>query len=205
MNIFFNSRSKPLLAVVVGTLLAVGVSTVTAEAQVFHQRRGVAVGENGAAGRTGGFVGNGEGQGAARRGGFAVDGQGNGFARRGGCANGQTASGCRGGTASRNSDGSLAVQSGAEISGDNGSFSGRRTLARDADGNVTGTRSTEASGESGTYSGASSIDNGSYTRDGTYSGTEGQSVNVNGNWQRGAGGSRAVTCTDATGAVVECR
>lgn len=210
MNITLIGRSSAIptasaLAIVAGTVLALGVSAIPAEAQMLEIRRGVAVGENGVAGRTRGFVSNGEGAGAVRRGGFAADGQGNGVAGRGGCVAGQTGSGCRGGSASWNSDGSFSGQSGAEFSGDNGFFSGRRTLERDADGNVTGTRSADASGERGAYSGASSLDNGTYSRDGTYSGTEGQSATVEGDWTRGAGGSRAVTCTDATGATVACR
>ncbi len=194
-----------VLAIVAGTVLTLGVSAIPAEAQMLDIRRGVAVSESGVAGRTRGFVSNGEGAGAFRRGGLTIDDQGNGGAGRGGCVAGQTGNGCRGGSASWSSDGSFLGQSGAEFSGDNGFFSSRRTLELDADGNVTGTRSTDASGDRGAYSGASSLENGTYNRDGTYSGTEGQSATVEGGWTRGAGGSRAVTCTDSTGATVACR
>lgn len=210
MNSVFNGRwsavrTASVLAIVAGTVLTLGVSAIPAQAQMLEIRRGVAVGENGVAGRTRGFVSNGEGAGAVRRGGIAADGQGNGVAGGGGCVAGQTGSGCRGGTASWNSDGSFTGQSGAEFSGDNGFFSSRRTLERDADGNVTGMRSTDASGERGAYSGASSLENGTYNRDGTYSGSEGQTATVEGDWTRGAGGSRAITCTDPAGATVACR
>jgi len=194
-----------ILAIVSGSLLALGVSAIPAEAQSQQLRRGVAVGENGAAARTRGFVSNGEGAGAVRRGGFAGDGQGNGIVRRGGCVSGQTGSGCRGGAANWNSDGSFSGQSGADFSGENGFFSGSRTLERNADGKVTAGRSVDASGKNGAYSGASSFEDGTYNRDGTYSGNEGQSATVEGTWVRGTGGSRALTCVDSNGAVVDCR
>lgn len=198
-------RTVPVLALVAGILLATGVTAVPAEAQTFELRRGVAVGENGAAGRTRSSVSNGEGTGAARRGVFAVDGQGNGAAASGGCVTGQSGSGCRGRAANWNSDGSVSGQSATEAEVNNGVFSGRRSVARDADGNLTAAQSVDASGERGAYTGESSLDDGTYNRDGTYSGDEGQSATVEGNWAVGAGGSRAVTCVDATGAVVACR
>lgn len=210
MNAFRMGRKMVIqavwaLAIVSGPVVALGVSALPAEAQVLQQRRGVAVGDSGAAGRTRGHVSNGEGEGAVRRGVFAGDRQGNGAVRRGGCADGKAGSGCRGRAATWNADGSFSGQSGTEVTGDTGAFSSRRSVARDADGAVTGTRSTEASGGNGSYSGASSLENGTYNRDGTYAGTEGQSATVQGNWTAGAGGSRAVTCTDPTGAIVDCR
>jgi len=194
-----------VLAIVCGTILTLSVSAIPAEAQTLELRRGVAVSENGATARTRAFVSNGGGAGAARRVGFSGDGQGNGIARRGGCVAGQSASGCRGGAASWNSDGSFSGQSGAGFIGDNGVFRGSRALERDADGNLTGTRSTDASGQRGAFSGDSSLNEGTYTYDAAYSGNDGQSANVNGNWAFGSGGSRAVTCVDSTGAVVDCR
>jgi hypothetical protein len=210
MNIFFFGRrpathSVSVLTIIAGALLAFSVSAVPAAADGLILRKGFAAGENGAVGRTRGAVSSGEGTGAARRGGFAVDGQGNGVARRGGCVSGQTGGGCRGGAASWNSDGSFSGQSGAEFSGENGFFSGSRTLERDADGNVTAGRAVDASGEKGAYSGDSSFEDGTYNRNRTYTGNEGQSATVEGNWALGSGGSRTLTCVDSTGASVACR
>lgn len=198
-------RTVSVTASVCVALLAPGFGAIPAEAQVLELHRGIAVGDNGVAARSRGSVTNGDDAGAVRRGGFAADGQGNGAARNGGCVSGQVGSGCRGRAASWNADGSFSRQSGAEVSGENGFLSSRRSLGRDADGNVTGARSTDASGQSGAYSGASSLENGAYSRDGTYSGTEGQSATVESFWDLGAGGSRAVTCVDATGTTVDCR
>lgn len=197
--------SVSVLTIVAGAVLALSVSALPAAADGLILRKGFAAGENGAVGRTRGAVSTGEGTGAVRRGGFAVDGQGNGVARRGGCVSGQTGSGCRGGVASWNSDGSFTGQSGAEFSGENGFFSGSRNLERDADGNVTAGRAVDASGTNGAYSGASSLEDGTYNRDGTYTGNEGQSATVEGTWALGSGGSRALTCVDSAGAVVACR
>lgn len=198
-------RTVPVLALVAGTLLATGITAVPAQAQTFELRRGVVVGEIGAAGRTRGFLSIGEGAGAARRGGFAVDGQGNGAAASGGCVTGQSGSGCRGRAANWNSDGSFSGQSATETEVNNRAFSGRRSLERDAYGNLTAAQSVDVSGQSGAYTGDSSLDDGTYNRVGTYTHDEGQSATVEGNWALGAGGSRAVTCVDATGAVVACR
>ncbi|MEL7104287.1 MAG: hypothetical protein AAGM21_00075 [Pseudomonadota bacterium] len=180
------------------------VSVVPAVADGFVLRKGIAAGENGVAARSRGGVSNGEGQGAFRRGGFASDGSGNGAAGFGRCANGVDGSACRGGSATWQDDGTLSRTMRSGASGENGSFASQRRLERSADGAWTGNRSTEASGNSGSYSGASTLDNGIYNRDGTYTGDEGQSANVAGTYERGSGGSRTVTCIDATGAVVDC-
>lgn len=197
-------RTLSLSAIVCGSMLAVGVSATPAEAEVLKLRRGLAVGENAAVGRTRGFVSNGEGIGAFGRGGLATDRQGNGIAGRGGCFSGLIVDGCRGGAASWNADGSFAGQSGAAFSGENRLFNTQRNVARDAAGNVTADRSTDASGERGGYTGSSSFDDGTYRRDATYTGNEGQSASVQGDWVLGSGGSRAVSCVDATGTVVDC-
>lgn len=195
--------SRSILTLVAGATLAAGLAIGPVEAQGFGFGRGAAVGENGAAARSRGVVSNGDGF-AARRGGFAADGEGNGLARRGGCAQGQTGSGCRGGAVTWRDDGSLSGQSASEFSGDNGAFSGRRSLTRDADGNLTVDRSADASGTNGAYTGSSSRDNDVYQRSGTYTGTDGQNATVEGNYTRGSGGSRSVTCIDASGATVDC-
>ena len=200
----FAGSSLSMLALIAGAIVFVGLSVSDADAQGGVFRKGVAKGENGAVSRSRGFVGNGEGSGAIRRGGFASDGHGNAIARRGGCASGSNGAGCRGGGATWGSDGSVSVRRGAEYSGDNGSFSSRRAFDRDAEGAVSASRSTNATGSSGSYAGASSLNDGVYSRDGVYTGSGGQSVIVDGTYERGAGGSRSVTCMDASGAVVTC-
>lgn len=209
MNSYFISRriairTLSVLAIVCSSMLAVGFSATPAEADLFKLGRSLAVGENAAVGRTRGFVSNGEGVGALRRGGFATDRQGNGIAGRGGCVSGLIVDGCRGGTASWNADGSFSGQSGAAFSGENHLFNTQRNVARDAAGNMAVARSTDASGERGDYSGNSSFDDGAYSRDATYTGNEGQAASVEGDWVLGSGGSRAVSCVDAAGGVVDC-
>lgn len=197
-------RSLSSVALAALSVLMLSVSTVPASADGLLIRKGIAAGENGAVARSRGVISNGEGQGAFRRGGFAADGAGNGFAGFGNCANGVDGAACRGGSATWQDDGSLSrtLQSGG--SGENGSFNSARLLERSADGTWTGNRSTEASGDNGSYSGASTLDNGNYNRDAAYIGDEGQTASVDGTYERGSGGSRTVTCIDASGAVVEC-
>lgn len=198
--------SRPLSSVALAavSVLMLSVPTMPASADGLFVRKGIAAGENGVAARSRGVISNGEGQGAFRRGGFAADGAGNGFAGFGRCANGLDGAACRGGSATRQDDGSLSrtLQSGG--SGENGSFNSERLLERSADGAWTGNRSAEASGDNGSYSGASTLDDGNYNRDASYAGDEGQTAIVDSTYERGTGGSRAVTCIDATGAVVEC-
>lgn len=196
--------SVSLLTIMASAIVAISLSAGEADAQGGAFRKGAVKTENGAAARSRGFVSNGEGSGGVRRGGFASDGQGNGAAGRGGCANGASGSGCRGRAAAWNDDGSFSGRSGAEYSGDNGSFSSRRAFDRDADGDWTGSASTDASGASGSYSGGASVDGGVYSRDGVYTGDEGQTASVQSSYERGVGGSRSVTCTDASGAAVTC-
>ncbi|MEO1543969.1 MAG: hypothetical protein AAFR75_08125 [Pseudomonadota bacterium] len=198
------ARALSTVACAALSVLMLTIQAAPADADGLFVRKGLAVGENGVAARSRGGVFNGEGQGAFRRGGFASDGSGNGVAGFGGCANGVTASACRGGTATWQDDGSLSRTLRSGGSGENGSFTSQRFLERSPDGLWAGNRSTEASGSSGSYSGAATLDDGTYNRDGTYTGNEGQSANVDGTYERGAGGSRTVTCIDASGAVVEC-
>ncbi|MEO1362209.1 MAG: hypothetical protein AAFU86_00355 [Pseudomonadota bacterium] len=198
--------SRPLSSVALAALsaLMLSVSAMPASADGLLLRKGFAAGENGVAARSRGVVSNGEGQGAFRRGGFASNGSGNGVAGFGRCANGVNGSACRGGSATWQDDGALSRTTRSDASGENGSFASERRLDRSADGAWTGNRSTEASGISGSYSGAAALDDGTYNRDGTYTGDEGQSANVVGTYEHGSGGSRTVTCIDATGAVVDC-
>ncbi|MEO0722758.1 MAG: hypothetical protein AAFY43_11500 [Pseudomonadota bacterium] len=198
--------SRPLSSVALAALsaLMLSVSAMPASADGFVLRKGIAAGENDVAARSRGVVSNGEGQGAFRRGGVSFDSNGNGVAGFGRCANGVDGSACRGGSATWQDDGSLSRTLRSEGSGENGSFSSERLLDRSADGAWTGNRSTEAAGTSGSYSGAATLDDGTYNRDGTYTGDEGQSASVAGTYERGSGGSRTVTCIDATGAVVDC-
>ena len=184
--------------------LTIGLTTGAAQADGLVLRKGVAVGENGFAARSLGGVTNGEGQGAFRRGAIAADGQGNGVAGFGACANGHTGSACRGGSAGWNADGSFTRNLGTETSGENGFVSSRRSLSRDAEGNLTGARSLDAAGNERAYTGAASLADGTYNRDATYTGTEGQSATVDSTYTRGTGGTRSVTCIDASGAVVSC-
>lgn len=186
-------------------ILAIAVSATSVQADTLFLRKGFAAGENGAVGGSKRLWTNGEGQGAFQRGVFAADGQGNGVATKGGCAEGQTVNGCRGRAASWNSDGSFTGQAGTEVTGENGFIDGQRSITRDSNGNLTAGRSLDASGEDGAYSGAASFDDGTYNRDGTYSGDDGQTATVDGNWVLGSGGSRSLTCVDASGATVDCR
>lgn len=198
------ARRLTLVAVAALSALILSIPATPASAEGLFVRKGLAAGENGAAARSRGVLSNGAGQGGFRRGGFASDGAGNGFAGFGKCANGVDGSACRGGSATWQDDGSLSrtLQSGG--SSENAAFSSERRLDRSADGAWTGNRTTDASGTSGSYSGASTLDEGTYTRDGTYTGDEGQTANVDSTYERGSGGSRAVTCIDATGAIVDC-
>ncbi len=198
--------ARPLTAAALATLsaLMLSISVAPASADGLFLRKGAAAGENGAAARsrTGAF--NGEGQGAFRRGGFASDGNGNGLAGFGRCANGVDTTACRGGAATWQDDGSFQRRLQTEIDGQTRSLSGQGALQRDADGAWTGNRTTDASGTNGAYTGAASLDEGTYNRGATYTGDEGQSASVDGTYERGSGGSRAVTCIDATGAIVDC-
>ncbi|MEO0800362.1 MAG: hypothetical protein AAFY53_14300 [Pseudomonadota bacterium] len=198
--------ARPLTSVALAALsaLMLSLSAMPASADGLFLRKGLAAGENGAAARSRGGVFNGEGQGAFRRGGFASDGAGNGFAGFGKCANGVESSACRGGAATWQDDGSYERRLQTEVNGQARSVGGQGVLQRDADGTWTGNRTTDASGTNGTYSGAASVDEGIYNRDATYTGDEGQTASVDGTYERGSGGSRAVTCIDATGAIVDC-
>lgn len=184
--------------------LTLSVSAMPAASDGLLLRKGVAVGENGVAARSRGGVFNGEGQGAFRRGGLASDGNGNGMAGFGKCANSTAGAACRSGAATWQDDGSLSRTLRSEGSGQHGSFGSERLLERSADGAWTGSRTTEAAGTSGSYSGSSTLNDGTYNRDGTYTGDEGQSASVDSMYERGSGGSRTVTCIDATGAIVDC-
>ena len=207
-TIFTAWRAKPslsALAVLATCVLAQGLSVTPAAADQLLLRRGIAVGENGATGWNSGIISNGEGQGATQHSRFATDGQGNGVAGEGGCVETLVFGGCKGRSATWAEGGSVSGQAGAEFSGEDGSLSSRRTFARDAEGNLTASRSTDAAGENGSYTGDATLEDQTYNRYGAYSGDEGQSATVEGNWVFGSGGSRAVTCTDSTGAVVDCR
>lgn len=196
--------SAPLLAIFAGAILSFGLAASDADAQAGGFRKGGVKGEAGAAARSRGFVTNGGEWGAARRGAVASDGQGSGFARRGGCVDGAAGAGCRGGAVTRGADGSVSARSGAEFNGDHGSLSRRRAFERDADGALAGQRSTDASGARGSYNGEASLESGVYHRDGVYTGSDGRSAAVEGGYERGVGGARSVTCTNASGAVVAC-
>lgn len=203
-----NSRrsflARPAFAAMVGVLAATLLVPVPADAQGFGFRAGGAAGENGAVAGSRGFVSNGNGGGAIGRN-FAIgDGQGNRAARSGGCAANANAAGCRGRAATWAADGTFSGRASTEFTGENGSLSGNRNLDRDADGNWSGNRALDATGQNGSYSGSATLDDGTYAREGTYSGADGQSATVEGSYQAGSGGSRTVTCIDASGAVVTC-
>lgn len=212
------SVAIPAFAVMVGALAATLFMPAPAEAQGFGFRAGAAAGANSAIAGSRGLISNGQGGGAIGRT-FATgdsqgngkfgrryvvgDGQGNGAARSGNCAANVNATGCRGRAVAWGSDGTFSGVAGTEITGENGAISGRRTVDRDAEGNWSGASAREAAGQNGSYSGNTSLDDGTYSRDATYSGAEGQSATVEGTYQAGSG-SRSVTCIDASGAVVEC-
>ncbi|MBV0913812.1 hypothetical protein [Anianabacter salinae] len=198
------SVAKPAFAVLVSALAATLLMPVSAEAQGFGFRAGAASGQNGAIAGSRGVISNGQGGGAIGRNFVIGDGQGNGAARSGGCAANVNAAGCSGRVATWGSDGTFSGAAATEITSENGFFSGNRSLDRDADGTWSGTSEVDASGLNGSYSGNASLDDGTYSRDATYSGTEGQSATVEGAYELGSGGSRSVTCIDASGAVVNC-
>jgi hypothetical protein len=214
-----STASIPAIALMLGALAVSVLLPVPAEAQGFGFRAGAASGENGAIAGSRGVISNGQGGGAVGRnfaigdgqgngafgGRFAVgDGQGNGAAGARGCAANANAAGCSGRAATWASDGSFSGVAGTEITGENGFVSGRRNLERDADGNWSGASALDASGQNGSYSGNATLDDGTYSRGATYSGVEGQSATVEGEYQAGSGGSRSVTCIDASGTVVDC-
>lgn len=213
------SGAIPAMALLVGAFAVTVLLPVPAEAQGFGFRGGAVSGPNGSAAGSRGIISNGQGGFAAGRNfivgdgqgngafgsGFAIgDGQGNGAARRGGCATNANATGCTGAAATWGSDGTFSGAAGTEITAENGYLSGNRTLDRDAEGNWSGTRALDAAGENGSYSGAANFEEGAYTRGATYSGAEGQSATVEGSYEVGSGGSRTVTCIDASGTVVNC-
>lgn len=214
-----SAAAIPAIALVVGALALPALLPAPAEAQGFAVRGGAASGQNGAVAGSRGAISNGQGGGAIGRnfaigdgqgngafgGRFAIgDGQGNGAARSGACAATANAAGCRGRAATWGSDGTFSGAAGTEITGENGFVSGRRNLERDADGTWSGSSALDAAGENGSYSGSASLDDGIYSRDATYSGADGQSVTVEGAYEAGSGGSRTVTCIDASGATVDC-
>lgn len=198
--------ARPLTSGALATLcvLMLSLSSMPASADGLFLRKGIAAGEKGVAAHSRASVFNGEGQGAFRRDGFATDGNGNGLAGFGRCANGVDAVACRGGAATWQDDGSYARKLKTDINGQNRSLSDQGDLQRDADSTWTGNRTTDASGTNGAYNGAASVDEGTYNRDATYTGDEGQTANVDSTYERGSGGSRALTCIDATGAIVDC-
>lgn len=214
-----SAAARPAIALMVGTLALTALLPVPAEAQGLILRGGAAAGENGAVAGSRGVISNGQGGGAIGRN-FAIgdgqgngavgrrfaigDGQGNGAAGAGGCAANANAAGCRGRVATWGSDGTFSGAAGTEITGENGFVSGQRTLARDADGTWSGASALDAAGENGSYSGNASLDDGIYSRDATYSGVDGQSATVEGAYEVGSGGSRSVSCIDASGATVDC-
>lgn len=198
------SVTRPALILMAGALAASLVLPVPADAQGFGFRAAGASGQNGAAAGSRGIVSNGQGGGAVGRK-FAIgDGEGNGAAGVGRCATTVHAAGCSGRAATWGSDGTFSGRAGTEITGENGFISGNRSLDRDAEGNWSGASALDATGQNGSYSGTASLDNGAYSRDATYSGNDGQSATVEGSFEAGSGGSRSVTCIDASGAVVDC-
>lgn len=205
---FQNMRSAavaiPAMAVLVGAFALSVLLPVPADAQGFGLRGGAVSGPNGGAAGSRGLMSNGQGGVAAGRNFIVGDGQGNGVARSGGCASNVNAAGCSGRAAAWGSDGTFRGGAGTEITGEDRFFSGNRSLERDADGNWSGTRGVDAAGLNGSYSGDSNFADGAYSRGATYSGTEGQSATVEGAYELGSGGSRSVTCIDASGTVVTC-
>ncbi|AVF03432.1 MULTISPECIES: hypothetical protein [Devosia] len=196
--------ASPAIALVAGAIALVVLQPVPAEAQGFGVRAGAVSGENGTIAGSRSVMSNGQGGGAVRRN-FAVgDGQGNGTAWSGICAANINAAGCSGRAATWSADGSFSGVAGTEIAGDNGFFSGNRTLDRDPDGSWSGSSAVEASGQNGSYNGSASFNDGTYSRGAVYSGADGQSATVEGTYEIGSGGSRIVTCIDASGAMVEC-
>jgi hypothetical protein len=198
------SMAIPAFALAFGALAVTALLPAPADAQGFGFRAGAVSGENGAIAGSRGVISNGQGGGAIGRN-FAIgDGQGNGATGSGACAANANAAACRGRAATWGSDGTFSGAAGTEIAGENGFVSGRRNLERDAEGNWSGASALDASGQNGSYSGAASLDDGAYSREATYSGTEGQSATVEGDYEVGSGGSRSLTCIDASGATVEC-
>lgn len=209
MQTFFqNSRRSnpviPALAIMAGALAVTVLLPLPAEAQGFGFRAGAASGQNGAVTGSRGVLSNGQGAGATRRNLAIGDGQGNGGTASGLCAANIYAEGCQGRFATWNSDGSFSGMSRTEITGENGYFSGARSLDRAADGTWSGASTVDASGKNGRYNGSANLDDGTYSRDATYAGAEGQTATVEGAYEAGSGGSRSVICIDASGATVEC-
>ena len=207
MTQFSQSHARKFLStagLMLAAALGLGVTSGAAHADGFFLRKGIAVGENGAIARSSGVIFNGEGQGAFSRGGIVVDDDGNGAAGSVGCANTVNGAGCRGGSVTWNDDGSFARNLGTEASGENGSLSARRWLSWDDENGLAGARSVDVEGDERSYTGTASLEDGTYNRDGAYTGDEGQSFTVDSTYQKGTGGSRTVTCIDASGAVVPC-
>lgn len=196
--------SVSALSLALACVATVAVPVAPAYADGGFIRRGAVVSDNGAATRSRVGFGNGEGSGFVGRRGAVSDGSGNALAGFGRCATTPDHAACRGATATRSADGSASRTMGAAASGTAGSASTTSTATRDADGSRSGTRSTEAQGDDYAFSGQASVEDGSYASDRTYSSTEGQSATVENSYSSDQGGSRSVTCINASGAVVEC-
>lgn len=209
MQTYFHNHRRavaaiPLVAVMVGALTMTALLPTAVEAQGFGFRAAGASGENGAVANSRGVISNGPGTGAIRSSSAISDDQGNGATVSGGCAWNLNAVGCTGHAANWESDGSFSGVAGAEIAGQNGFYSANRSLDRDAGGNWSGASAVDASGLNGGYSGSATLEDGNYSRGATYVGVEGQTAKVEGSYEPDNGGSRSVTCINASGEVVEC-
>lgn len=164
-------------AFAVAGLVAIGSFTISAaEAQVrrggVHGERGIAAGQvHDRQGPNGSRVVGGRG--------IVADGKGNAAAGSVNCARTPNAQGCRAGTTTRTSDGSVNHRSGFAVEGDTRSATSQGGFTKSADGTIDQARTTTASGQ-----------NGSVTVDGAYSADTGR--------------TRTVTCTNSSGAVVAC-
>lgn len=146
---------------------------------------------------------DGEGAGVIRGRRTYVTEEGDVYTRSGACAAGPAGAACRRGSTEIGADGSVAHEGEAGFVTDTAEGYSSGSFYRDAEGGVRGGRTTSVEGEAGSYNAESAYGDGVYNRSSTAVTDEG-SREVETNYEAGVGGSRTVTCYDATGAVVAC-
>lgn len=103
-----------------------------------------------------------------------------------------------------NPDGTASRQASGAYQTETASGSIESSFVRNADGTISGARSTSSSGANGAYSSEIVVDPETGLARTLNAANENGSVAVEANRKRGEGGSRSITCMDASGAVIAC-
>jgi hypothetical protein len=202
MKLITTARAMACLA---ASVMAMAALPAAAHAEGRFAARGARVNAEGgiSAGAVRGAR-NAEGSGIVRGRGVRTDGEGAGVAGSGACASGEAGSGCRGSSTTWTADGAIDRQAGAQWDTVNGAGSTQGQFTRDADGSYSGARDTTASGVRGDYAASTTVDSETGYNRAVNASNENGSVEVLAQGQRGSGGTRTVTCFDASGAQVAC-